>query len=124
MTKMLQRLIGESILLNWRPAAMLWPVLVDPSQIDQILANLYINARDAITDVGRITIETSNCLLDREYCAAHAGFVPGEYVQLTVSDNGCGMDKETLSHIFEPFLTAENAGYADGRGSVAFVSVH
>jgi len=116
MLKMLRRLIGEDIHLNWQPDANLWPVKVDPSQIDQILANLCINARDAISDIGKMTIETGNCSFDEDYCAAYAGFPPGEYVLLAVSDNGCGMDKETLSHLFEPFYTTKVIGKGTGLG--------
>ncbi|MDD5285209.1 MAG: PAS domain-containing protein [Desulfuromonadaceae bacterium] len=116
MLKMLRRLIGEDIQLAWLPAANLWPIKIDPSQIDQILANLCVNARDSIADVGKITIETGNSFIDEEYCANHAGFVPGMYVLLTVNDNGCGMDTETLSHIFEPFFTTKDVGEGTGLG--------
>jgi len=116
MIKMLQRLIGEDVDLNWSPQAGLWPVKMDPSQVDQILANLCVNARDSIADVGKITIETENCSIDSEFCAHHAGFVPGEYVRLTVSDNGCGMDRDTLAHIFEPFFTTKETGKGTGLG--------
>jgi len=114
--KMLRRLIGEDIQLAWQPEAGLWPVRVDPSQIDQILANLCLNARDAIADVGKLTIETANSDFDADYCAAHAGFVPGEYVRLAVSDDGCGMDEETLAHVFEPFFTTKTVGEGTGLG--------
>jgi len=116
MLKMLQRLIGENIHINWQPDANLWPIKVDPSQIDQILTNLCINARDAISDVGKMTIETGKCSFDEDYCAAYTGFLPGEYVLLAVSDNGCGMDKETLSHLFEPFYTTKVIGKGTGLG--------
>ena len=116
MLKMLQRLIGENIHINWQPDANLWPIKVDPSQIDQILTNLCINARDAISNVGKITIETGNIAFDEDYCAAYAGFLPGEYVLLAVSDNGCGMDKETLSYLFEPFYTTKVMGKGTGLG--------
>jgi CheY-like chemotaxis protein len=116
MLKMLQRLIGENIHINWQPDANLWPIKVDPSQIDQILTNLCINARDAISDVGKMTIETGKCSFDEDYCAAYTGFLPGEYVLLAVSDNGCGMDKETLSHLFEPFYTTKDVGKGTGLG--------
>jgi CheY-like chemotaxis protein len=116
MLKMLQRLIGENIRINWQPDANLWPIKVDPSQIDQIMTNLCINARDAISDVGKVTIETGNIAFDEDYCAAYAGFLPGEYVLLAVGDNGCGMDKETLSHLFEPFYTTKEAGKGTGLG--------
>ncbi len=114
--KMLQRLIGEDISLTWRPEANLWRVKVDPSQIDQILANLCINARDAIAGVGNIVIETGNRTLDESYCAVHAGCVPGDYARISVSDNGHGIDKETLAHIFEPFFTTKGAGEGTGLG--------
>jgi len=114
--KMLRRLIGENIKLSWMPGSNLWPVKVDPSQIDQILANLCVNARDAIAGVGQITVETKNKIFDKEYCDVHAGFMPGEYVRITVSDNGCGMDKQTLAHIFEPFFTTKGVGAGTGLG--------
>jgi PAS domain S-box-containing protein len=116
MLKMLERLIGEDIHLVWHPAANLWPVKMDSSQIDQILANLCVNARDAIADVGKITIETGNIVFDKDYCATHLGFIPGEYARLAVSDNGCGMDKETLGNIFEPFFTTKGSGEGTGLG--------
>lgn len=116
MLKMLRRLIGEDVDLVWRPGSDLWPVKIDPSQIDQILANLCVNARDAIAGVGKLIVETGNSSLGEEYCAAHAGFAPGEYVRIAVSDNGCGMDKETLSHIFEPFFTTKGVGRGTGLG--------
>ncbi|ACH40609.1 sensor histidine kinase response regulator, PAS, PAS and PAS domain-containing [Citrifermentans bemidjiense Bem] len=116
MLSMLKRLVGENIEVVWRPARELWRVKMDPTQLDQILANLCVNARDAIDDVGRIIIETGNARLDQEYCAARFGFVPGEYVQLTVSDDGCGMDKEMMAHIFEPFFTTKKLGKGTGLG--------
>lgn len=116
MLKMLQRLIGEGIHLAWQPSASLWPVKMDPSQIDQILANLCVNARDAIRDTGRITIETENRTFDKEYCDANPEATPGEYVRLSVSDDGDGMDKETVLHIFEPFYTTKELGKGTGLG--------
>jgi len=113
---MLERLIGENIDLTWKPDTGLWPVRVDPSQIDQILANLCVNARDAISGIGRITIETKNSTFDDAYCAAHPGFASGQYVTLIVSDNGCGLDKETLACIFEPFFTTKEMGKGTGLG--------
>jgi CheY-like chemotaxis protein len=98
------------------PAVDLWPVKIDPGQVDQILANLCVNARDAIADVGKITIETGNAVFDETYCAQHAGFNAGEYVLLAVSDNGSGMDKETLEQIFEPFFTSKGVGKGTGLG--------
>ena len=116
MLKMLQRLIGEDIDLSWLPGDGVWPVKMDPSQIDQILANLCINARDAITGVGKISIETNTSTFDEGYCSMHPGFVPGEYVKLALSDNGCGMDKETLAKVFEPFFTTKEIGKGTGLG--------
>ncbi|MBM9606451.1 hybrid sensor histidine kinase/response regulator [Desulfopila inferna] len=116
MTSMLHRLIGEDIDLAWLPGDNVWPVKVDPSQIDQILANLCVNARDAIADVGKVTIETGNTSFDETYCSDHPGFNPGEYVLLAVSDGGCGMDSETLDNIFEPFFTTKESGRGTGLG--------
>jgi PAS domain S-box-containing protein len=114
--KMLKRLIGEDIELIWRPETDIWPVKMDPAQLDQILANLCVNARDAIPDVGRITIETENIMLDQAYCADHLGFQPGQYVMLAVSDNGCGMGKKIVDKIFEPFFTTKSLGKGSGLG--------
>jgi PAS domain S-box-containing protein len=116
MLNMLKRLIGEQIQLAWYPGANLWPVKMDSSQIDQILANLCVNSQDAIPEIGRIEIETQNCEIDRSYCANHLGFFPGKFVRLSISDNGCGMDKETLAHIFEPFFTTKDLGKGTGLG--------
>ncbi len=116
MLKMLRRLIGEDIHLVWQPGPGLWPVKMDPSQIDQILVNLCVNARDAIGGVGKMTIETGNCSLDESYAATHAGFLSGDYVKIAISDNGCGMDRETLSHIFEPFYTTKGVNQGTGLG--------
>ena len=116
MLSMLQRLIGEDIELEWMPDGNLWPVRMDPSQIDQILANLCVNARDAISGVGRVTIETKNAAFDETYCADHPGFRQGDYVLMAVSDNGCGMIKETLAHLYEPFFTTKVMGKGTGLG--------
>jgi PAS domain S-box-containing protein len=116
MLNMLRRLIGEDINLAWQPATKLWRVKVDPSQLDQILANLCVNARDAISDVGKITIETGVSTFDRAYCAANTEFIPGDYVLLAVSDNGCGMDKETVAQVFEPFFTTKGGDKGTGLG--------
>ncbi|NOZ25888.1 MAG: PAS domain S-box protein [Nitrospirae bacterium] len=114
--RMLRRLIGEDIELIWRPGEGLYKVKIDPAQIDQILANLLVNARDSISGVGRIVIRTENVTFDEAYCADHLGFIPGEFVMLEVSDNGCGMDKETLDNIFEPFFSTKESGKGTGLG--------
>lgn len=116
MLKMLRRLIGEDIDLVWRPGADLWNVKMDPSQIDQILANLAVNARDAISGVGKVTIETRNTVVDHTHSAEHLDFRPGEYVLLAISDTGCGMDKETVAEVFEPFFTTKKLGKGTGLG--------
>ena len=116
MLKMLRRLIGEDIDLAWNPGRKLWSVKVDPAQLDQILANLCVNARDAIADVGKITIETGNIVCDEAYCADHSGLIPGDFVFLALSDNGCGMDREILNKIFEPFFTTKGVGQGTGLG--------
>ena len=116
MLKMLRRLIGEDIDLAWLPGEDVWPVKMDPSQVDQILVNLCINARDAIADVGKITIETRNIRFDRAYCEDHAGAVPGDYILLVVSDDGTGMTSDTLDKVFEPFFTTKKLGKGTGLG--------
>jgi PAS domain S-box-containing protein len=114
--KMLRPLIGENIQLEWRPGKDLQPVRMDPSQVDQILANLCVNARDAITGLGRICIETGMAELDPDDCAHHPDFYPGKYVTLTVSDDGSGIDPENFDNIFEPFYTTKEVGRGTGLG--------
>ncbi|MFH0780506.1 MAG: response regulator [Pseudomonadota bacterium] len=116
MLRMLERLIGEDVELTWLPGQDLWPVRIDISQVDQILANLCVNARDAISSGGRILIETANTFLDAEYCARHAGISTGEFVLLTISDNGFGMEPTMLDKIFEPFFTTKALGQGTGLG--------
>jgi len=116
MLRMLRRLIGEDIDLAWLPGANIRQVRMDPSQIDQILANLCVNARDAIADVGKITIETGNTTFDSACFATHSGFVAGDFVLLAVSDDGCGMDQETISKMFEPFFSTKEVGKGTGLG--------
>jgi two-component system, cell cycle sensor histidine kinase and response regulator CckA len=116
MSRMLERLIGENIVLDWRPGKSLWPIKMDPSQLDQILANLCVNSRDAITGTGRIMLETDNVSLDMEYTASHPGSIPGDYVRLIVKDNGSGMESNIISQIFEPFFTTKNVGLGTGLG--------
>jgi PAS domain S-box-containing protein len=114
--KMLTRLLGEDIDLTWQPGAALWAVKMDPSQLDQILANLTVNARDAIGGVGKLTLETRNTNVDQASCADLADAVPGDYVMLAVSDTGCGMGKDVLKHLFEPFYTTKGVGEGSGLG--------
>jgi PAS domain S-box-containing protein len=114
--KTLAKLIGENIDLRFFPQKDLWNVRFDPTQIDQILINLSVNARDAMPDGGTLTIETSNVNLDEFYCTSHVECRPGHYVLLSVADDGVGMDKETLSHAFEPFYTTKEVGKGTGLG--------
>jgi len=116
MLKMLHRLIGEDISLVWMPKADIWTIKIDPSQVDQILVNLCVNARDAISGVGKITIETDKIVFTESYCSDHPDLVPGEFIMLAVSDNGCGMDKSILDTIFEPFFTTKGPDEGTGLG--------
>jgi signal transduction histidine kinase/CheY-like chemotaxis protein len=113
---MLERLIGEDIELTWNPAPGLWPVLMDSSQLDQIIANLCVNARDAIPDVGTLAISTANCVVDDVFSAAHADATPGDFVKLSVRDSGVGMTAEIAAQIFEPFFTTKDSGSGTGLG--------
>ncbi len=116
MLQMLRRLIGENIELIWAPGSDTGLVRMDPSQIDQILVNLCLNARDAISEQGRILIETANADLGDDYRVTYAGYRPGKYVMLAVSDDGSGMDAETVAHAFEPFFTTKGPGKGTGLG--------
>jgi PAS domain S-box-containing protein len=112
----LRRLIGEDIQMAFRPATGLWTVKVDPSQVDQILMNLAVNARDAMPAGGSLTLETANVHIDETYCQFHVEAHPGDFVQIAVSDDGSGMDSETLKHIFEPFFTTKDMSRGTGLG--------
>ncbi len=116
MLKMVKRLIGEDVKLQWRPGEDLWPVKIDPTQIDQILANLCVNARDAIANVGTITIETGRKIIAAHPATTSNGTLPGDYVWFAVSDDGCGMGQATQSHVFEPFFTTKDIGKGTGLG--------
>ena len=116
MLKMLRRLIGENITLDWKPGSDLWPVKIDPSQVDQILANLSVNSRDSINGIGALSIETNNVVVDEISCVNSPGLIPGEYVMLSVSDTGAGMDSNTLAQLFEPFFTTKEVGRGTGLG--------
>ncbi len=111
----LQRMIREDIRLVWRPVPELWRLRMDASQLDQVLTNLCVNARDAIVGAGSVTIEAANQRLTA-VIPAGAGLAAGDYVRLTVTDDGCGMDRETRAHIFEPFFTTKGVGGGTGLG--------
>jgi PAS domain S-box-containing protein len=113
---MLRRLIGEHITLHWNPAPKAGRVRMDPSQMDQILANLCVNARDAIDNTGVVTITCRHVSVERKDCTHHKGVLPGDFVQLTVEDDGTGMAAEVREHLFEPFFTTKPAGVGTGLG--------
>lgn len=115
MTKMLQRLIGENIQMN-TCFAQETPINADPGQIEQVLMNLVVNARDAMPNGGRVSIETSQVEIDETYASTHLHMAPGSYVMLAVSDTGKGMDAETQKHVFEPFFTTKELGKGTGLG--------
>ena len=116
LAKMMQRVIGEHIDLDVIPGHALAEVHADRGQIEQVLMNLSVNARDAMPDGGRLTIDTSNVLFDAEYSTTHLGATPGRYVLLSVTDSGCGMDAKTMQQIFEPFFTTKEKGSGTGLG--------
>ncbi len=116
LTPMLSRLIGEDVELVATLAPTLHPVLADPNQLEQVLVNLAVNARDAMPEGGLLTIHTANVMLDDEYVSQHAEAAVGPHIMLSVSDTGIGMDDETLSHIFEPFFTTKPLGIGTGLG--------
>lgn len=112
----LRRVIRGNVEIVWQPAERLWPTMMDPGQMDQILTNLVVNARHAIAGRGSITISTANHIIDADYCATHADAEPGEYVGLAVSDTGSGMDEATVARIYEPFFTTKAVGQGTGLG--------
>src|SRR6202023_1810418 len=120
---MLRRLISERITVKTVLAAHLHPVLADATQLDQVLMNLSVNARDAMPDGGVLTIETRNVELDAVFVRAHEGAQAGPYVQLTVSDTGVGMTPAIQARIFEPFFTTKERGHGTGLGLAAVYGI-
>ncbi|WP_206070751.1 ATP-binding protein [Nodosilinea sp. P-1105] len=116
MCQLLQRTLGEQIRVELHCAEALWPVLVDPAQLESALLNLALNARDAMTSGGRLIVEMTNTELDQDYAQAQGNVTPGPYVQITVSDNGCGIPPEHMEHLFEPFFTTKETGKGTGLG--------
>ena len=114
--KMLGRLIGEHVELDVIPGHSLGAVYADRAQVEQVIINLCVNARDAVSEGGRVTIETENVSLDAHQCTLIPESRPGEFVRLTVRDTGVGMDDEILQHLFEPFFTTKDQGQGTGLG--------
>ena len=116
MTELLQRTLGETIDIETVTAAGLWRCEIDPAQLENVLLNMAVNARDAMPEGGKLTIETANARLDDDYAAAHAEVASGQYVMLAVTDNGIGMSPETVERVFEPFFTTKEVGHGTGLG--------
>ncbi|MGD8846556.1 MAG: ATP-binding protein [Desulfobacteraceae bacterium] len=123
MLPMLRRLIGKEIDIAWFPQTGLWHVMVDPLQIEQILANLCSNSQDAIKGAGTFTIETQNIVFDDKDCADDIGLAPGGYAMLAISDDGCGICQEDLDKIFDPFFTTKDIGHGTGLGLAAVYGI-
>jgi CheY-like chemotaxis protein len=116
MSDLLHRTLGEIYQIEVVLGAGLWKTEADPNELESALLNLVINARDATPDGGKLTIETFNAHLDEAYASAHAEVLAGQYMAISVSDTGTGMDAETLSHVFEPFFTTKDQGKGTGLG--------
>ncbi len=116
MDKIIRRVIGEDIEIVTVPARSLWATRVDPSQLEQVILNLAVNARDAMPGGGKLTLETGNVVLDAEYCSTRPEVSPGEFAMLAVTDTGTGLSDSAKSHLFEPFFTTKERGKGTGLG--------
>jgi two-component system cell cycle sensor histidine kinase/response regulator CckA len=120
---LLRHMLREDVQLRVFPEKTLGSVEADPVQLEQVLMNLVLNARDAMPEGGTVTIETSEVVLDEVYARAHAGVKPGPYVCMSISDTGHGMDKETLGRVFEPFFTTKDVGRGTGLGLATVLGI-
>jgi nitrogen-specific signal transduction histidine kinase/CheY-like chemotaxis protein len=116
MSDLLRRALGESVAIETVLAGGLWNVFADANQLENALINLAVNARDAMPDGGKLTIETANCYLDEAYCSMHADLIPGQYVGVFVTDTGSGMSEDVIDKAFEPFFTTKETGQGTGLG--------
>jgi two-component system cell cycle sensor histidine kinase/response regulator CckA len=116
MVKMLRILIGEDIELVTKLSDEVGRIQADPGQLEQVVMNLAVNARDAMPEGGKLFVETKPCDLDEQYAASHSEVAPGSFVRIAVTDTGCGLSEKTLAHIFEPFFTTKTAGKGTGLG--------
>jgi PAS domain S-box-containing protein len=121
--RILRGMLGDRVRLTWKRAPELGWIRTDPAQMEQVVVNLAVNARDAMPGGGRLAIETANAQLDDEFARRHPGTVPGPHVCLTVADDGCGMDPDTRAHIFEPFFTTKEGAEASGLGLAAVYGI-
>jgi CheY-like chemotaxis protein len=116
LSEFLRQALGEDILLEVVGSGGVWPVEADPAELEAVLLNLAVNARDAMKDGGKLTIEASNSHLDDAYCRQQTDLQPGQYVQIAVTDTGSGMPKEVVDRAFEPFFTTKQSGQGTGLG--------
>ncbi len=112
----MKKALQKNIELIWEPFEEPIYVYMDLSQLDQIITNIVLNARDAIVDKGEIKVKTGKFFPDKDFISLHQEFIPGKYLELKIQDNGCGMDQETKKHLFEPFFTTKEAGKGTGLG--------